>query len=813
MRSLALLLIGGTAAAAPVTADLDGDGSVDRAEIDAAGALTITTKAGATTVAVGVKDARVEVAQVRTGTVLVVSGESEAVIVQRSGGGWRAGVRVPIGGVGLDADYGYAIDTSNGVVRYQTRAGYHRCDGKPAYLFAEAFDGTRFGRLSRIPTLVATATPITAHADPAASAAPVLYPARAASYEVGATDAGELAIPRELDDGKPDTVWREELVKSDGEGQFFTFEPRAASIKAAQVRIVPAGKGMNRPRRLAVVAAQGAWRIELPDADGAYVADLPAPVEGCVTVVIESTWGSPTGTTGIAELEVFAEGERGGGADAALAHVVAEDSAGAMTAAAALVRRGAAGVAAIDAELGRTTDASARSRLVRVLAQIHDPAAGPVLARVASEASDRDLLDVIAALGQQGQTQLLHEFAARPGFPMPARIAAARALGIAALGQPALITDLAGEGPRELRREVIEAMTSLGGKVLVQAAENQSAPAAAAGDVWRALTRRARTTPDERADALAAMTAALATATDYERRYRLVDGIATLGDAAALRALADQLAAMPAGPQTSAYKEVAAQALAATPRSDAFDLILALAGDADVGVRMAALSALAGAEAGPSGPWHGPQGADAIDRVMITMLGTDSWPEVRRRAALALGNRCDRPGPAAALGTAVGKDRDVGVRGDALVALVACRAPGVAELLAKTWDDGKAPIELRQQAVDLAVTLGDPALAQRLVTQFRRWHGGAMTSTEALALVQNAAYSLGRLRPPGAADALAEALDDSAFPEIVAAAATSLGLLGPACPASLRPKLKILAASEESQIATAAKRAYAQCGK
>ena len=94
--------------------------------------------------------------------------------------------------------------------------------------------------------------------------------------------------------------------------------------------------------------------------------------------------------TAIAELEVFAEGERSGGGDALLAHVVAEGAAGATTAAATLARRGAAGAAAIDTELAATSDAGARRRLIRALAGINDPAAVPALARAASAGWVRD---------------------------------------------------------------------------------------------------------------------------------------------------------------------------------------------------------------------------------------------------------------------------------------------------------------------------------------------------------------------------------------------------------------------------------------
>src|SRR5262249_14789526 len=155
-----------------------------------------------------------------------------------------------------------------------------------------------------------------------------------------------------------------------GEGQFFTFEPRLAAAKAAQLRILPAGAKFNRPRRLGVVAAHGAWHIELPDgandrAGTAYGADLPAAVGGCVPVILESTYGPPKGTTAIAELEVFGEGERSGGGEATLAHAIAVGDDGGIAAAQALARRGAAGVAAIDGELAKTSDDAVRWRLVR----------------------------------------------------------------------------------------------------------------------------------------------------------------------------------------------------------------------------------------------------------------------------------------------------------------------------------------------------------------------------------------------------------------------------------------------------------------
>jgi HEAT repeat protein len=190
----------------------------------------------------------------------------------------------------------------------------------------------------------------------------------------------------------------------------------------------------------------------------------------------------------------------------------------------------------------------------------------------------------------------------------------------------------------------------------------------------------------------------------------------------------------------------------------------------------------------------------------------DTWPEVRRRAALALGGRCTRTGPATALFTAVATDKDLDVRLDALTALVQCRATGIRELLPQTWDSDKQPIQLREHAVGQVVALGDKQLAAQLVGKFTRWRSQALESHEAMALAQRAAATIGQLDPPGAAKALVDALDDSAFPEIVSAAALALGALGPACPATAKAKLTVLARSDD-QSAAAARMGAAKCGR
>ncbi len=813
------------AAAAPIATlakDVDGDNTEDKVELDASGALRIATRRGTSTLALPVRATRATLsAAIARGTpTIVVQTADQGIAVQLAGGAWKQVVKTKIGGVGLDAEYGVALDANtDGIYRYQTRPGYRRCDGQPAYLFAERYERGAFQPLAKLPIdIPANAPVVAARVEQTAPASePVMFRAQLASHQPGAPDAGALAIPAELDDGDPATVWREQLPGA-GEGHFFTFVPRMAGSQAAQLRIVPAKtKNANRPQRLGIVAAQGAWHVEIPDsakdAPGtAYVAELPAPVAGCVTVVIESTYGS-AGTTAFAELEIYGDHELGGGGDAMLAHAIAEGSDGASTAAQTLARRGAAGVTALEAELARTEDAGARTRLVRALAASHDPSVGPVLAHALGQgwAEGTELVRAIGALAGLGQGQALHDLAARQAVPVEARVAAVHALQPTTSAERDLLVALAGRGPRELRQAVIDQLTALPVTTIAPLARAQ-VKATAAGDLWRAVTRRAHAKPDERAPALAALTAALPSATDYERRYRIVDGIAAVGDAAALHSLAERLAGWPAGSETAAYKQVAARAIAVNPRPEALELIVALATDADPGVRLAALSAIAGATGGDAGPWHGPVGADGLDRVIGTRLATDTWPEVRRYAAQVLGARCSRPGPEAALGDAVARDPDVDVRGDALAALVECKAASAPALLAKLWDDSKAPLELRQRAVDLTVALGDRAVAQKLVAKYTQWRGAAIESEAALALAQNAAFAIGRLQAPGAAGALAASLDDAAFPELVAAAAAGLGLLGPACPPAVRPKLKILSSSDEQQVATAARRAYGVCG-
>ena len=853
--TVALFVIGGGATAragalASLVDDVDGNGTQDSVELTADGVVHIGDATHAEIkVATAVGKARILVSRAPAGTQLVVDVTSgathEAIVLGRTPAkGWGVITRFALGGVGLDREYAIEVDaTVSGVYRFQSRSDVRRCDDQPAYLFGERLEAGGFRRLDRLPSNIpssAAVLPVTLDGSPAT--APLIYQARAASYQPGVSDAGGLGIPRELDDGRLDTGWHEDLA-GHGEGQFFTFKPRVDIARAGQLRIVPGNptsparmKASSRPRGIAIVTKQGAWRLELPDAanaalGAAYVVDLPPGAFECVTVVLESAYGQ--GPTSIAELGIYADGERTGGGERLLAKVVADGTSGATSAAAALARRGAAGVAAIDHELANTADPGVRRRLIGALAKISDPSASASLVRAATDGwvRDKDLIDVIAALAANGEFTALRDLAAKPALPLELRLEAVRHVQPSDAG----LVELAGKGPRALRHAVIEQLAGAPVDTLVRSAQTRSEPTSA-GDLWRAATRSARANPADRPAAAAAMTAALANATDYELRYRLIDGIASYGDDATLAELERVLGRLPTGAHTAALRQVAIRGIASSPRERAMAIdptglrpappgkpsgspprrfalliVVAYARDPDPGVRLAALSAIANAETDSAGAWHDTDGPAAIDRVLIGAM-TDAWPEVRRRAASGLGTRCGRLAPARALFEAVGTDRDLDVRNDSLTALVQCRAAGIRELLAQTWDSAKQPIQLRQHAIDLVVSLEDHQLAEALVRKFTRWRGQAIESAEAMLLAQSAAAAIGRLAPAGAAQALTAALDDSAFPEIVSAAALALGALGPACPAVAKAKLTALARADD-QSSIVAKRAAAQCGR
>ena len=229
----------GSAHAANVVAsvddDVDGDGKADHVSLSGDGVLHIdATRTTTVKVSGAVTVAKIGVSHPRTGPLIVVDLVHEAVVVGSAGGAWRELTRFPIGEVGIDAEYAIAVDAAaTGVIRYQT-GRVHRCDGRPAYLFAGGYNPTtnQFAPMQPPVDVPATASTLSVRVDSDPAQPPVIFQARAASTEAGAGNASGLSLPRELDDGKLDTSWREDLA-SDGKGQVFTFESGVASFTDA----------------------------------------------------------------------------------------------------------------------------------------------------------------------------------------------------------------------------------------------------------------------------------------------------------------------------------------------------------------------------------------------------------------------------------------------------------------------------------------------------------------------------------------------------------------------------------------------------
>ncbi|CAN5636787.1 hypothetical protein BH11MYX1_BH11MYX1_38350 [soil metagenome] len=201
--------------------DVDGDAKVDKVSVEPSGDLVIVagSSGGRSVLVLRPRPTSAELfaASVRGTPMLAAhytaAGYDETSVYEFRAGVWAQVLREATGPVPPDGDYSVAIaPTSNGIYRFEQRTGFHRCDGKPAYLFAEGWNGKKFQRLAKLPIDVDETAPVLfARPDSRPAAAPLLHQAREASYEIGAENASALALPTELEDGTPATAWREEL--------------------------------------------------------------------------------------------------------------------------------------------------------------------------------------------------------------------------------------------------------------------------------------------------------------------------------------------------------------------------------------------------------------------------------------------------------------------------------------------------------------------------------------------------------------------------------------------------------------------------
>lgn len=821
---MVMIGVAAPAAAGPiaaVTADVDGDGIVDDIQLTEAGVVVSPSQAHKpVTFALAATRGRITADGSWIAVEVDGADSVEGIGLRYKGGALTAVWRGPIGPQGVDGEWRIDLTATDGtLVKHQSRPDIRRCDGKPALLFPDGWDDKKraFAPVKLRSDVATDAPSLTATAVTGAAPRPVVFTAVVASTGGGAANASELAAPSELIDGDAKTAWREDRA-GDGRGEFITFRATVRGESGRALWFQPdSAAGGNRIKRLAVVGKDRAYTVDIPGGGAAYRVDLPDAIGECVTVVldqIDDAKKGAGGTTGIAELVVLGDTDLApGGADAALVAAVIAGGAGAHGAADMLVRRGTPGAQAVMTALAETgLSRDAQIGLLRVLIRGHDPvAAGALATGIATVLTGPDLEDAtrsLAAMGPAAATALAG-IAADRKQTADARVAALDALaGIAGNDATAALIGVAGDGPRPVRGAITKALGARPLGELLAAAP--PAAQAAQADVWRGIGLAAlRASDADRGKAVDVLVGALAAATDYEGRYRAIQGVGALGDDAALATLSKALGALAAGTETNALREVAALALARNPAPGATTILIDLAHDGDPGVRLGAIGALA-----QRTPGSGAAGVDdTIDKVLAGVLASDGWIDLRRAAAGSLGQRCQRAAPAAALERAVTDDAELEVRGDALAGLVACSAAGIADLLVKVAADDKLPLPLRQRAVILTVPLADVRLERPLIELFTRWRAAAFDNPDALALAQGAAVALGRLGGPKAGAALEAALGDEALPELVSAVATGLGELGAACPRTAIPDLEELAKSDQQMIAMSAKRAVARCSK
>jgi hypothetical protein len=802
---------------ATLTADVDGDGAADTLRLEPPGQLTIELAKGggqlvpfaasgelteARLAAGGPPSARVVVATARIGR----RWEAVALGATRPGAALAELWRGPVGPTD-DDEYEQWLDAdAGGLVRYQARADQRRCDGAAIALFRERWDAKA---KAFVPAGAATvAPPAGAAAVRAVPTGPGLpagwYRAATASAAAGATDAGMLTAPRALGDGDPATAWRSP-AGDDGVGTVWGFRATVSGGKAAAIRVVPSGDGdpqAARPARLIVLAATGAATIDLPDAIAtraprgqAYTAQLPTPLDGCVSIVLADVYrGRGRGAaTAIAELAVIADVEQTPeGAGPILTAQVAAGGLAGESAARMLVAQGAPAVVAIRAALvGATGDA--RRRLWLALIQIRDPGvAGPLAEALTAGEVPEDRAGAaaatLAAIGGDGQRVLVELIGGRA----PSAVQQAAVDALAAVDLPALAARAGTATPRPAGWRAVATLPMATLIGLARAAPTTRPPRTCGARSAGGGRRRAA----DRAAAIAELLAALANAgKSYALRYRLLGALAPIADGAALATVAAAIARLPDAPAGHALARVAARGLAANPA--AADALVALVAARDPGTRLEAVRGLTAAASDPRG-----------DDAIAAVLAGDDWPALRQAAAAGLGQRCARPAPAAALIAAVAADAHVPVRVEAVAALGQCPSRAVDARLLAWVDDGAQPVPVRDRA--LAAYGERPGAEVAVLARFAAWRGQAFSDDVALRLAIRAATVLGARGAAMAGPELLAAARDTAFPELAAAAVRALGALGPACPAEAAAVLRGLVGADDQMQALAARAAITQ---
>jgi hypothetical protein len=789
--------------------DVDGDGVTDHIGV-VQGKLRIVLAQSRFETAIKIdQDTELRAEMVAGKPTVMVLTTTESYVFQQTRRGWQLILNTPVGRQGLDGEYSIGLELrADGIYRFQTRADLRDCGGALARTYLERFNGQSF-------------EPATSHVD--ASHFQVLnavvsnsnrptatiYRARTEVFNANASDASALVVPRELDDSDPSTFWSAGTRVIDGLA--FTYRSFVEGAEAVRITLQTSrNKNARRPRSMILESREHAYRLVFDDKPPGttFTVNLPEKLTGCLTLTLETSFGPKSQSFEMAELEVNSECDLLGTCERVLAETVGKGTRTASSAASQLRLMGPRGADGIGAELAIVSEPSARLRLLRTAMHIEDPRAWKLVAdAIASdELRGSDLLDALKFIGGHGHGDACEHVFARADVDDAVRAAAITALSASEADDRQRLERLLGIGTFTTRRAVMRKLSELPTEDLIDMARAKL-DARAASDLWESAILSARTEA-QHAGLLQAMLVELPAAADYERRYRLISGIASLGSPTELAAVRDLIEREQDDAFRSAYKHAIAEAFAREPRAGEVAALVSLFQDADPGVRRAAISAALALI--PTAP---EEVSAQFDMIATQVLAKDRWPELRVSITTLLALRCHAGGVQDTLTASASTDPDPKVRVASLDSLAICRPQDLVRFLLRLADSSKTPLEVRVHAVSLLGSADNVSEAgSALLKRFERWHNAAIESEASLQLAVAAAYALGHLAPARARDVLMRALEDEAFPEVVAASADALALIGKPCPPLLAPRLAKLMTGDNQEVANAAARTRRVCG-
>lgn len=702
----------------------------------------------------------------------------------------------PVGPQGPDGEYTQEVAiTSAGLVRYQTAPAVRRCDGE-VRLFAERYrDGVGFQPFPELTLPTVNPGPAATGLQRLASAPPEyagpslgIYRWVAASAQAHVSRADSLGPPRELDDDSPLSAWAPPQLR----GAFVTAQADGAGHSVRALRLT-AARGKPLPSRIALVlggtgsaAATPPVEIELTSALTQWLL-FPAgalPPSDCVSLLIRD--GAADAAIGDAVLYSEVDGQ--GGLTNLATVAASSDGSRAEGAARTLLLRARRDAASRQAVLDAVAEvlqkgsgsAEGQRRLDDLLLQLADAdvaTPGPAAASTATSASlDALLWSAVqrrlqpAAVSDGQAAAFLRQLAGRKhiGPRLLDRIASDARLPGEARGMALVLwaAALPKEAPARLLGLLADASRDAKLAAGWSAAVATAVRCAALDDPAMAslaapLIERLRAGSDGRdpsawsatALLLSGLSQALTNCPDLGPRSQLAERIAqawpstSAGDEALfvleyrlLQALERLAAASPT--VLSRVAQVAASDADPVLRQLASALHVRLAApgsdrlrglrDADVGVRLATLTALLNGSQGanPTGAELPTVRPDELAQIEQSLL-RDPWPKVRRTAAEARAAQCrDAAGAMAprvdALHQALA-DRDLDVQRRALAGLARCEGPAALDDLSRIAESESAKAGLRGQACAL---LARHAMAASVLSaaQRERAHRAAGTA-------------------------------------------------------------------------------------